>query len=408
MIAFFDQVVVLSEERHLDPDEQRSLCDVYVSYANSATTLPTNCVAKDQTILELLDANNKTTYEVTINLEIPSDDEAIEVKLASAIQVPQFDVDVQSIIKTSDENECETGTSGCDQLCTDKVPGFECACNAGYTLDETDGKSCIADPDATSAPTRAPSPSVPVNLAATGLATQSSTCFGAVASRAIDGNTDPRWTRDSISHTCSERGSWWQVELVEPSLIDFVEVFNRMDSCCQHYLGGRGGAMVQLLDYDEGGEIVAVASADIGVSEGVSRFHLPFKQQRASAVRIQKDEAIRGTLPIAEVVVMGTAGNLPAATPLQNLAAARTNTAEQSSTCFGGGPYKAIDGRTSGFWLDKSIIHTCSGTGNYWQTVFETPALVSYVDLYNRLDSCCSHYLSGATVELFGETFVVN
>ena len=279
MIAFFDQVVVLPEERHLDPDEQRSLCDVYMSYASSATTLPTNCVVKDQTILQLLDANNETTYEVTINLEIPSDDEAIEAKLASAIQVPQFDVDVQSIIKTGDENECENETSGCEQVCVDLVPGFECACNAGYTLDETDGKSCIADPDATSAPTRAPSPSVPVNLAFTGLATQSSTCFGAVASRAIDGNADPRWTRDSISHTCSERGSWWQVELVEPSLIDFVEVFNRMDSCCQHYLGGRGGAKVQLLDYDEGGDLVAVASADIGVSEGVSRFHFPFKQQ---------------------------------------------------------------------------------------------------------------------------------
>ena len=206
------------------------------------------------------------------------------------------------------------------------------ACEFGYTLDETDGTSCIiSDTDATLTPTRAPTPSVPVNLAVSGLATQSSTCFGADASRSIDDDVSSSWTRDSISHTCSEKGAWWQVELIEPAIVDYVEVFNRMDRCCQHYLGGHGGAQVQLLDYEnEGSALVVVASAELGVSEGVDRFHFPFEQTRASAVRILKRQDQRGTLPIVEVVVMGQGGNLPASTPLQNLAAAKTNTAEQS------------------------------------------------------------------------------
>ena len=336
--AYFDQVIVMPEERMLDPDEQRSLCDVYISYASEATSLTTNCFVKDQALLETLNADNETVYEVTLSLELPSDDEDIESKLTTAIQDPQFDIDAQAVLKTADENECEAGTSGCEQLCIDLVPGFECDCEAGYTLDKTDGTSCIiADTDATPTPTRAPTPSVPVNLAVSGLATQSSTCFGADASRAIDDDVSSSWTRDSISHTCSEKGAWWQVELIEPAIVDYVEVFNRWDSCCQHYLGGHGGAQVQLLDYEnEGGELVVVASAELGVSEGVERFHFPFEQTRASAVRILKRQDQRGTLPIVEVVVMGQGGNLPASTPLQNLAAAKTNTAEQSSICFGG------------------------------------------------------------------------
>ena len=79
--AYFDQLIEMPEERMLDPDEQRSLCDVYISYANDATSLTTNCFVKDQTLLETLNADNETVYEVTLSLELPSDDEDIESKL---------------------------------------------------------------------------------------------------------------------------------------------------------------------------------------------------------------------------------------------------------------------------------------------------------------------------------------
>lgn len=38
-------------------------------------------------------------------------------------------------------DECATGEAGCEQICKDKTPGFECGCREGYELAE-DGKSC--------------------------------------------------------------------------------------------------------------------------------------------------------------------------------------------------------------------------------------------------------------------------
>ena len=33
-----------------------------------------------------------------------------------------------------DINECDTGTSGCEQICTNQVPFFSCSCTSGYRL----------------------------------------------------------------------------------------------------------------------------------------------------------------------------------------------------------------------------------------------------------------------------------
>lgn len=41
----------------------------------------------------------------------------------------------------SDYNECLVENGGCDQNCTNKIPGFYCSCFEGYTLAE-DGQSC--------------------------------------------------------------------------------------------------------------------------------------------------------------------------------------------------------------------------------------------------------------------------
>eukprot|EP00922_Rhytidocystis_sp_ex-Travisia-forbesii_P002944 GHVS01004330.1.p1 GENE.GHVS01004330.1~~GHVS01004330.1.p1 ORF type:complete len:491 (-),score=57.57 GHVS01004330.1:349-1821(-) len=38
-------------------------------------------------------------------------------------------------------DECRTGEAGCEHLCKDKTPGFECSCRPGYVL-MPDGRSC--------------------------------------------------------------------------------------------------------------------------------------------------------------------------------------------------------------------------------------------------------------------------
>jgi hypothetical protein len=73
------------------------------------------------------------------------------------------------------------------------------------------------------------------NLALTGTASQSSTGYWnwwATADRAIDGNTDGNYFNGSVSHTDSETGAWWKVDLGKLSNIDKIVIWNRTDNSC--------------------------------------------------------------------------------------------------------------------------------------------------------------------------------
>ncbi|MDO5968341.1 putative glycoside hydrolase [Flavivirga aquimarina] len=68
------------------------------------------------------------------------------------------------------------------------------------------------------------------NLALYGTATQSSTLHDGEASRAIDGNTNGLFGNGSVTHTSSENGAWWQVDLGNSYNIGEITVFNRTDA----------------------------------------------------------------------------------------------------------------------------------------------------------------------------------
>jgi alpha-L-rhamnosidase len=69
------------------------------------------------------------------------------------------------------------------------------------------------------------------NIAMDGTATQSSIGYeGAVASRAIDGNTDGKFFSNSVTHTASDANAWWQVDLGDNYVIKNVKCFNRTDA----------------------------------------------------------------------------------------------------------------------------------------------------------------------------------
>ncbi len=84
------------------------------------------------------------------------------------------------------------------------------------------------------------------NLAHRKPASQKSTGYGGVATRAVDGVTDGNFqTSSSVTHTETEADPWWEVDLGSPTPVDTITIWNRTD-------GGNGsrlaGARVVLLD----------------------------------------------------------------------------------------------------------------------------------------------------------------
>jgi len=60
-------------------------------------------------------------------------------------------------------------------------------------------------------------------------ATQSSTAFGGVASRAIDGDTSGDYGSGSITHTdgTQSENNWWSLDLKTDRIIDRIQIYNR-------------------------------------------------------------------------------------------------------------------------------------------------------------------------------------
>lgn len=68
------------------------------------------------------------------------------------------------------------------------------------------------------------------NLALSGTASQSSTAYNGVASRAIDGNTSGIYGQGSVTHTATEANPWWEVDLGAEYSIGDINIFNRVGS----------------------------------------------------------------------------------------------------------------------------------------------------------------------------------
>jgi hypothetical protein len=76
------------------------------------------------------------------------------------------------------------------------------------------------------------------NIARTGKATQSSTGFGGPAARAIDGNTDGDYQKNSVTHTAISKNPWLEIDLGKTTEIDKIVIWNRTDSGLQSRLDG--------------------------------------------------------------------------------------------------------------------------------------------------------------------------
>ncbi len=143
------------------------------------------------------------------------------------------------------------------------------------------------------------SPSGDTNLALGKTAEQISTRHGGIASRAVDGDTNGKWTNGSVTHTVSQSQPWWQVRLGQEYEIGQIVIWNRTDNCCVSRLSN-----FDVFVYRDNGSqafkttITGTPSPSVTINTG---------GVVGSRVRVK----LKGTNPLslAEVQVFGEAGN---------------------------------------------------------------------------------------------------
>jgi hypothetical protein len=238
------------------------------------------------------------------------------------------------------------------------------------------------------------------NLALGKLATQSSTFHptpNAVASRAVDGNTDGNFYNGSVTATDAEQNPWWQVDLGSSAAVSSIVIWNRTDCCgsrLSNYwvfvsdtpfgpfdtpstLQNRAGTF--------GSHQTAAPNPSTTIAAGA--------QGRYVRVQITATNQINGPdgiLSLAEVQVFGTPGSSSVSSLAQGRPATQSSTLPGYATAGAGG---AVDGSTDGNFGNGSVTATNQDPGAWWQVDLGASATVNSVVIWNRTD-CCSSRLN--------------
>lgn len=218
------------------------------------------------------------------------------------------------------------------------------------------------------------------NIALNKTASQSSTLNGAGPERAVDGNIDGDYGKGSVTHTNSDEKAWWMVDLGGLYDISQVQVFNRTD-CCS---GRLNDFNISVLDSDKN---------EVWTNHQMS-FPDPAVTVKTGGVTgryVKVQLTGRNNLSLAEVVVNGCRKNL-----------ALNKKATQSSTEFGGGPGRAVDGDTNGDYGQGSVTHTGNEAQAWWMVDLGSLARLDEIVLFNRTDTA-KNRLSNYTVSLLDE-----
>lgn len=240
-----------------------------------------------------------------------------------------------------------------------------------------------------------------VNVAVDGTASQSSTRFGGVAGRAIDGNTSGVWQQDSVTHTVPADGlPWWEVELASPTTIDSIVLWNRTN-CCSERLADFT-VFVSNAPFASDATIAELVSDPTVWSytfDGVAgeTTEIPVNAY-GRYVRVQKPAGT--ALSLAEVEVFA-----PTLVTTPDANVAPNGAASQSSTGSGGVPLRAVDGNTSGVWQQGSVTHTTPNDQlPSWEVDLGATTTVDSVVLWNRTN-CCANRLSDFSVFISNTPF---
>ncbi len=212
-------------------------------------------------------------------------------------------------------------------------------------------------------------------------ATQSSTRFNGVASRAVDGDTNGVYGAGSTTHTDNETG-WWRVDLEDVYDITTINIHNRTD-CCSDRLNG-ASLYIGLIDSTDPADYTKIDDLNANT---VNAF--PDINMQARYIMVRRDNS--NFLSLAEVEVYGTLAPPPSTDHI-----AIGKPATQSSTRFNGVASRAVDGDTNGVYGAGSITHTDNETG-WWRVDLEDVYDITTINVHNRTD-CCSDRLNGTSL----------
>lgn len=253
------------------------------------------------------------------------------------------------------------------------------------------------------------------NLAQGKRAYQSSTAYGGNANRAVDGNTDGRWPKKSVTHTRNEQNPWWEVDLGAEYDITKIEIWNRTD-CCKERLNNYN-VLIKKGVSDAG---VKFNGSTITYQSGENSKRTVTGNKKGRYVRIQKED--KNFLSLAEVRVYGS-GEIGTTFlffadpqikdshrknensykekmaafvkkinainefdwPLENVALGKN--AYQSSISHNGEASRAVDGNTDGRWAQKSVTHTEGQPNAWWEVDLGKEYDIQEIKVYNRTDS---------------------
>ncbi len=222
----------------------------------------------------------------------------------------------------------------------------------------------------------------PINLALGKSASQSSTGFGGLASKGVDGNTNGAFAGGSVTHTLFNAQAWWQVDLGAQADVSSIRVHNRTEAANR-----LADFHIFISDAPFGNRSLAQLLADPSIDKHYhtgtlsgSSLEVALTSVTGRYVRVQ----LQGTqyLHLAEVEVMGNEilNNAPS-----NLALGKP--ASQSSTGYGGVASRGVDGNTNGAFASGSVTHTLLDAQALWHVDLGLQANITDVRVHNRTEA---------------------
>lgn len=209
------------------------------------------------------------------------------------------------------------------------------------------------------------SPPAGTNIALNQPTSQSSTGYGGVPERAVDGNTSGAWNDGSVTHTNTEAQPWWEVDLGSSQDIANIVLFNRTNSCCtdrltDFYVYISDSSFGSRTDVAQMANEAAWSTYHSGTLSGSSLDIAANSNGRY--VRVQLSGSTN-PLSLAEVqVISGSGSTPPTTTTLNNTEVSATYTGTWiTSSNRGAGDYDDDVGASNS--SNAAFAYTFTGTG---------------------------------------------